>query len=89
MTDAHMEVLVQTITEAWQNAEAENNVADTERSATKLATAWSSGHPYLTIWDRSQVECFKFRVVKVWLQDPERVAQVFGIKTPGLQADVV
>ena len=89
MTDAHMEVLVQTITEAWQNAEAENNVADTERSATKLATAWSSGHPYLTIWDRSQVECFKFRVVKVWLQDPERVAQVFGIKAPGLQADVV
>ena len=72
MAEIEMHEIIDAICTSWKAA--------TTRSV-DLASSWDQQQPYLTLWNRSEIQCFEFKILRNLVEDqPLRTAQAFGCR---------
>ena len=67
MAEIEMHEIIDAICTSWKAA--------TTRSV-DLASSWDQQQPYLTLWNRSEIQCFEFKILRNLVEDqPLRTAQ--------------
>ena len=75
MAEIQMHEIVDAICASWRAAT--NRPVD-------LANSWDQEQPYLTLWDRGEIQCFDFRILPNLVEEqPLRTAQAFGCRAMG------